>query len=65
MIYTFETVNPYDFLKSKHNGAEPVKRDIQLLEELIVDYKLKNINFQISFLLQQLQLLCFRTISVE
>ena len=41
MIYTFETVNPYDFLKSKHNGAEPVKRDIQLLEELIVDYKLK------------------------
>lgn len=41
MIYTFETVTPYDFLKSKHNGAEPVKRDMQLLEDLIVDYKLK------------------------
>ena len=41
MIYTFETVSPYDFLKSKHNGAEPTKRDIKLLEDLIVDYKLK------------------------
>jgi len=41
MIYTFETVSPYDFLKSKHNGAEPPKRDIKLLEDLIIDYKLK------------------------
>lgn len=41
MIYTFETVSPYDFLKSKQNGAEPVKRDLKLLEDLIIDYKLK------------------------
>jgi len=41
MIYTFETISPYDFLKSKHNGAEPVKRDMHLLEDLIIDYKLK------------------------
>lgn len=41
MIYTFETISPYDFLKSKHNGAEPPKRDIKLIEDLIVDYKLK------------------------
>ena len=41
MIYTFENVSPYDFLRSKHNGAEPVKRDIVLLENLIIDYKLK------------------------
>jgi len=41
MIYTFETVSPYDFLRSKHNGAEPVERDIVLLEKLIVDYGLK------------------------
>ena len=33
MIYTFETVSPYDFLKSKHNGGEPVKRDISVNEE--------------------------------
>lgn len=41
MIYTFETTSPYDFLKSKHKDAEPVKRDVKLLEDLIVDYKLK------------------------
>lgn len=41
MIYTFETTSPYDFLRSKHKDAEPVKRDVKLLEDLIVDYKLK------------------------
>ena len=41
MIYTFETISPYDFLKSKHQDGEPPKRDIKLLEDLIVDYKLK------------------------
>lgn len=41
MIYTFETTSPYDFLKSKHKGTEPVKRDVELLEELIIDYGLK------------------------
>lgn len=40
MIYTFETTNPYDFLRSKHKGAEPVKRDVKLLEDLFIDYKL-------------------------
>ena len=41
MIYTFENISPYDFLKSKHGDAEPPKRDVKLLEDLIVDYKLK------------------------
>ncbi len=54
MIYTFETTSPYDFLKSKHNGAEPVKRDILLLENLIIDYKLKPgvVNVLIDFVLK-------------
>lgn len=54
MIYTFETTSPYDFLKSKHNGAEPVKRDIQLLENLIIDYKLKPgvVNVLIDYVLK-------------
>lgn len=54
MIYTFETVSPYDFLKSKHNGAEPVKRDIILLENLIIDYKLKPgvVNVLIDYVLK-------------
>ena len=41
MIYTFETISPYDLLKSKNGGAEPTKRDLRLAEDLIVDYKLK------------------------
>ena len=41
MIYTFETISPYDLLKAKNNGAEPTKRDLKLAEDLIVEYKLK------------------------
>ena len=54
MIYTFETVSPYDFLKSKHNGAEPVKRDILLLENLLIDNKLKPgvVNVLIDYVLK-------------
>ena len=54
MIYTFETINPRDFLKSKHNGAEPVKRDINLLEALLIDYKLQPgvVNVLIDYVLK-------------
>lgn len=41
MIYTFETVSPYNFLKSKQNGSEPTNRDLKLLETLTIDYGLK------------------------
>lgn len=41
MIYTFETISPYDLLKSKNGGVEPTKRDLRLAEDLIIDYKLK------------------------
>jgi len=54
MIYTFETISPYDFLKSKHKDAEPTKRDIKLLEDLIIDYKLKPgvVNVLIDYVLR-------------
>ena len=54
MIYTFETVSPYDFLRSKCGDAEPVKRDIKLLEDLIIDYKLKPgvVNVLIDYVLK-------------
>ena len=54
MIYTFETISPYDFLKSKHKDAEPPKRDVKLLEDLIVDYKLKPgvVNVLIDYVLK-------------
>lgn len=40
LIYLFETTSPLDFLRSKSGGSEPVKRDVRLLENLIVDYGL-------------------------
>lgn len=54
MIYTFETTSPYDFLKSKHNGAEPPKADIKLIEDLIIDCGLKPgvVNVLVDYILK-------------
>ena len=54
MIYTFETISPYDFLKSKQNGGEPLKRDVKLLEDLIIDYNLNPgvVNVLIDYVLK-------------
>ena len=41
MIYTFESVSPYNFLKSKYNGSKPTSRDLKLIEDLMVDVGLK------------------------
>lgn len=41
MIYTFETIRPYELLKSKNNGREPTSRDLKLAEDLIINYSLK------------------------
>jgi replication initiation and membrane attachment protein len=41
MIYTFETISPYELLKSKNKTAEPTSRDIRLAEDLVVEYGLK------------------------
>lgn len=41
MIYTFETVSPYNFLKSKYNGVKPTTRDLNMIESLMVDLQLK------------------------
>jgi len=41
IIYDFETISPKDVLKSRNNDLEPSKRDIKLIEDLIIDFKLK------------------------
>jgi len=41
MIYTFETTTPYDFLRSKYKTGEPTRRDLSILESLLIDQKLK------------------------
>lgn len=40
LIYTFETTSPYDFLSGKNKGVRPSKRDLALIENLMVDYDL-------------------------
>lgn len=41
MIYTFETISPRELLISKNNGNDPTRRDLKLVEDLLIDYKLK------------------------
>lgn len=41
MIYIFETTTPYNFLRSKYNGAKPATRDVNLIESLMFDLQLK------------------------
>ena len=40
MVYTLESVTPYELLKSKYKGAEPTDRDKKLIESLLIDQKL-------------------------
>lgn len=53
MIYTFETISPKELLKKKNNGSEPTRRDLRLVEDLLVDYKLKPgvVNVLIDYIL--------------
>ena len=54
MIYTFENITPYELLKNKQNGAEPTKRDMKLVEDLMLDLKLNAgvINVLIDYVLK-------------
>ncbi|HIT10518.1 MAG TPA: DnaD domain protein [Candidatus Onthousia faecigallinarum] len=54
MVYTFENTSPYDYLKSKYKGAEPTKRDLRLIEDLMVEQKLSAgvVNVLISYALK-------------
>jgi replication initiation and membrane attachment protein len=54
MIYTFETLSPYDFLRGKYNGANPTSRDMQLVETLLVDLELSPgvVNVLIDYVLK-------------
>lgn len=40
MVYTFENISPYDFLRAKYKGAEPTSRDLKLVESLLIDQKI-------------------------
>lgn len=54
MVYTFENTSPHDYLKSKMKGAQPTKRDLSLIEDLMIDQKLSAgvVNVLISYALK-------------
>lgn len=54
MVYTFESVHPYDFLRSKYKTGEPSLRDLKLVESLLVDLKLTPgvVNVLIAYVLK-------------
>lgn len=54
MVYTFESVHPYDFLRSKYKTGEPSLRDLKLIEGLLVDLKLTPgvVNVLIAYVLK-------------
>lgn len=54
IIYQFESTSPYDFLMNKNNGAKPNKKDIELLEILLIDMNLKPgvVNVLIDYVLK-------------
>ena len=40
LIYTFESLSPYDFLTGRNKGVKPSKSDLSILETLLIDYEL-------------------------
>lgn len=54
MVYTFENLTPYQFLKAKYKGAEPTNRDKRLIENLLIDQKLNPgvVNVLIAYVLK-------------
>lgn len=54
MVYTFENMTPYQFLKAKYKGGEPTERDMRLIESLLVDQKLNSgvVNVLIAYVLK-------------
>lgn len=54
MVYTFESVHPYDFLRSKYKTGEPSLRDLKIIESLLVDQKMTPgvVNVLIAYVLK-------------
>ncbi|MCI5701960.1 MAG: DnaD domain protein [Erysipelotrichaceae bacterium] len=54
VIYSFENISPYDFLKKSYGNVEPTNRDKKLIENLMLDQKLNPgvINVLIDYVLK-------------
>lgn len=54
LVYAFENLTPYQFLKAKYKGAEPTDRDKRLIENLLVEQKFNPgvVNVLIAYVLK-------------
>lgn len=54
LIYTFETISPYDFLTFKNNKVKPTKAEVSILEMLLIDFNLNPgvVNVLIDYVLR-------------
>lgn len=54
MIYTFENITPFDYLSSKYKNGEPSIRELKIIEDLMINYKMKPgvVNVLISYVLK-------------
>jgi replication initiation and membrane attachment protein len=54
MIYTFENVTPFDYFRSKYKTGEPTRKELQIIEDLMVKQKMKPgvVNVLISYVLK-------------
>lgn len=54
MVYTFENTTPYDYLKAQYKGSKPTSRDLRLIENLLIEQRLKPgvVNVLISYVLK-------------
>ena len=54
MIYEFETTTPYDFLTGRNKGMKPNKKELDILETLVLDYELNPgvVNVLIDYVLK-------------
>lgn len=54
VIYQFETISPYDFLKLKNKGARPTKKDVDTIAHLLLDLDLNPgvVNVLIDYVLR-------------
>ena len=53
-VYTFENITPYDYLRSKYKDGEPTLRELKIIEDLIIKFKMKPgvVNVLISYVLK-------------
>jgi replication initiation and membrane attachment protein len=54
MVYTFENISPYDLLKATYKDGKPTSRDLRLIENLLIEQKLKPgvVNVLIAYVLK-------------